>query len=131
MEMQAIRQLVDRYCHAIHTQKAEDFLPLWNQDALCTLITPSQLYEGLDSIYQDFLLECIRKSYSRIDLLTEDVDIRIVGDTAIVIFAYSTDCDLRENGAPFGIAGLETQVYCKTAAGWKLTHIHYSLNTKD
>ena len=129
---QKIYKMVERYSNAIHTQKAEDFLPLWNENTLCTLISPSGYYVGIESIYQDFLLEQIRKAYSRIDLIADNVDIRIINDTsAVVIFSYYTDCNRRDTGEPFGIAGLETQVYHKVGDNWKLTHVHYSLNPKE
>ena len=123
--------MVERYRHAIHTQAAEDFLPLWNPCAVCTLISPSGCFTGVNSIYQDFLLGGIRKAYTRIDLLTKDINVRFTGDSAIVLFSYSTDCIRRETGEPFSIAGLETQVYNQVNGEWKLTHVHYSLSPKE
>lgn len=126
---QEILNMVQQYKAAIHTQEAEDFLPLWDENALCTLISPSGFYQGIDSIYQNFLLNGIRKAYSRIDLISDDIHIRRMDDSnAIVLFTYHTDCNRRETGEPFGIAGLETQIYHKGNAGWKLVHVHYSVN---
>lgn len=122
--------MVKRYRHAIHTQAAEDFLPLWNPGVACTLISPGGCFTGVNSIYQDFLLGGIRKAYPRIDLLPEDINVRITGDSAIVLFAYSTDCIRRETGEPFSIAGLETQVYNHVNGEWKLTHVHHSPSPK-
>lgn len=123
---QALLDMVERYRLAIGTQQTEDFLPLWSKQVPCTLVSPSGCYTGVESIYQDFLLGRIRKAYSRIELITHSVDVRMAGDCAIVLFAYSTDCTLRGSDEPFGIAGLETQVYTREADGWKLTHVHYS-----
>ena len=50
----------------------------------------------------------------------------LTDDTAIVLFSYYTDCIRRENGEPYGIEGLETQVYKKQDGDWKLAHVHYS-----
>lgn len=127
---QAILTMIERYRHAISTQEAEDFLPLWDRSADCTLISPSHSYTGIDAIYNDFLLGAIRHAYSRIDLVTENIDVRILGDCAVVIFAYATDCIRRDTGEPFGISGLETQVYRLVEGDWKLVHVHYSLNKK-
>lgn len=129
MMEQEIMEMIQRYKNAIHTQEAEDFLPLWDGNIPCTLISPSGFYQGVDSIYQDFLLSGIRKAYSRIDLISDHIDIRMMDENnAVVIFAYHTECNRRETGEPFGIAGLETQVYHKGNAGWKLVHVHYSVN---
>lgn len=122
---QALLDMVERYRLAIGTQQAEDFLPLWHEKVPCTLISPGGCYTGVESIYQDFLLGRIRKAYSRIELITRSIDVCILGDCAIVLFAYATDCTLRDTGEPYGIAGLETQVYIRKDDGWKLTHVHY------
>lgn len=123
---QEILAMVEGYRQAISTQREEDFLPLWNEQAQCTLISPSGYYVGLQSISRDFLQDRIGKAYSRIELITKNIDVRIVGDCAIVVFSYSTDCTLRSSGEAFGIAGLETQVYNRIGESWKLTHVHYS-----
>ncbi len=128
MEKTEILEALERYKNAIHTQAASDFLPLWAEDCETVLISPSGYYTGTQNIYQQFLLEGIRRAYSRIDLLSHSVEVRILSeDLATVVFAYSTDCERRENGEAFSIAGLETQVYCKQNGLWKLAHVHYSV----
>lgn len=126
--MEEILACLEQYKHAVHTQAWEDFAPIWAEGTENVLISPGGYYRGTQSIYEDFLLNGIRKAYSRIDLVSHSVDVRITGATAVVVFSYSTDCDLRETGEPFGIAGLETQVYVKQKDHWKLTHVHYSKN---
>ena len=120
--------MVEQYKTAVHTQAWEDFAPLWAEGAENVLISPGGYFVGTQMIYKEFLINRIRKAYSRIDLISHDIDVRITGDTAIVVFSYSTDCDLRESGDRFGIAGLETQVYVRQNGLWKLTHVHYSMN---
>lgn len=128
VEQAAILAMLERYKHAIHTQEAEDFLPLWAEGVETVLISPSGYYAGTENIYQHFLLDGIRRAYSRIDLLSHSAEVRILSeDLAIVVFSYSTDCDRRETGEFFSIAGLETQVYCRQQGQWKLCHVHYSV----
>ena len=94
----------------------------------CNLISVGTIFEGVDSIYQKFLVDLIRKFYTKIDLIKdEELKINFINEnTAIVIFKYHTDCILRENGEKFGIKGVETQVVVKEEGEWKITHIHYS-----
>lgn len=73
----------------------------------------------------------IRKAYSHSELITHSVDVRMAGNCAIVLFAYSTDRTLRGSGEPFGIAGLEAQVCIREDDGWKLTHVHYSTDKQQ
>ena len=128
MDKTALLECVERYKHAVHTQAAEDFLPLWAEGCETVLISPGGCYVGTQNIYEQFLLGGIRKAYERIDLLSHQVDVRLISeDLATVVFSYSTDCIRRDNGEPFGIAGLETQVFCRQNGQWKLVHVHYSM----
>lgn len=124
---QSLRSMVERYCHAIHTQSAEDFLPLWSSRSDNILISPGGIFRGTEDIFHRFLINGIHAAYSRIDLIVRSVEVRIMNNSAIVVFAYSTDCIRRDSGEPFGIAGLETQSYLLEDDQWKLTHVHYSV----
>lgn len=126
-DQQEILQLIERYKTAIHTQRGEDFLPLWSETCQTSLISLSTCYSGTESIYQDFLVGRIHKAYSSIRLLTKEVQVRMISHTcAMAIFSYSTQCIRRETGEPYGIEGLETQVFVKEEKGWRLVHIQYA-----
>ena len=91
------------------------------------LISIGKIFKGIDSIYKDFVIDLIQKSYTTIDLIPDDIDVHInSNDLAIIIFKYHTDCILRKNGEKFGINGVETQIFIKEDNLWKLKHIHYS-----
>ena len=81
---------------------------------------------GKKAIQNDFL-GLIRKVYETIDLISESTDVRLLNEKcALIIFAYHTDCIRRESGEPYGIAGLETQVYILENGDWRLVHVQYS-----
>ena len=127
-DIRTITELVDKYCKAVNTQEKDDVYSIFSLKGKCTLISVSKIFDGLDSIYQNFLVDLIRKFYTKIDLIKdEELKINFVNEnTAIVIFKYHTECILRENGEKFGIKGVETQVMIKEDGDWKITHIHYS-----
>ncbi len=127
MEELKIKKLVDQYRHVIHTQNKEEFYKLWSSHKENTLISITNKFVGVDSIYQDFLINGIQKTYLSIDLIAEHIDIHLLNeDLAVVIFKYHTECIRREDNLPYGIQGLETQVMIKETGEWKLAHIHYS-----
>ena len=122
--MEAIRQKVLEYCTAVEKQDRTAFRQLFDQDA--TLISISTLFDGIDSIANDFL-GVIQKAYQTIRLIPENIDIRFWNDNmAVVIFQYHTECIRREDGSEYGIAGMETQIYMHKNGDWRLTHVHYS-----
>lgn len=126
-DFQMITELVSKYQQAIHTQNENDFRALWTDENTNTLISIANKYEGINSIYQDFLINGIQASYSDINLIADDIHINFLDNsTAIVIFNYHTECIKRDTHEPYGIMGIETQVVKKIGNEWKLVHIHYS-----
>lgn len=126
-EIEKIKQLVKEYQEAIHNQNKDDFMLLWSNEKSNILISIAQQFEGVENIYQDFLIGRIQKAYTEINLIAEKIDIRFIDEElAIVVFQYHTECIKRESGEEYGISGLETQVVKKVGDQWKLVHVHYS-----
>ena len=122
-----IKSLICNYQMAIHTQEKEDFIPLWTGDDDNVLISITDKFVGIEAIYHDFLINGIRRAYTKIDLIAEDIQINFISDDlAIIIFKYHTECIRRETNEAYGIQGLETQVVKKVNDEWKFVHIHYS-----
>lgn len=124
---QEITAMVEQYAKAIETQDKEDFYSLWANSPDCVLISITSQYVGVESISRDFLIGGIQAAYSQIRLITEGVEVHEINDDlATVVFRYHTECIRRESGEPYGINGLETQVYIREGEDWKLLHVHYS-----
>ncbi len=111
----------------VHTQNREDAEQVWAKNAECSLVSVATEYKGFDAIYHDFLINRIRANNSRIDLINDGLEIRLVNpELAILVFQYHTEAILRATGLPGGIRGIETQVAVKEDGQWKLVHVHYS-----
>lgn len=118
---------MEQYKKSVHTQEAEDRYAIWPKQEGNVLISPGGCFRGTKEIHEGFLLNCIRKAYTRIDLISKETTVRKLTDsTAIVVFEYVTDCIRRENGEPFALGGIETQVYVLEDGNWKLAHVQYS-----
>ena len=128
-DIQQIKELINKYCLAVKTQDKDIVDKIFSKNKKCNLISIATVFEGVDSIYENFL-GLIKKMYSKIELIKdEELKINFINETtAILIFKYHTDCILRENGEKFGINGVETQLVIKEEGDWKIVHIHYSKN---
>ena len=128
-DIEQIKELINKYCLAVKTQDKDIVDKIFSKNKKCNLISIATVFEGVDSIYENFL-GLIKKMYSKIELIKdEELKINFISDTtAIIIFKYHTDCILRENGEKFGINGVETQLIIKEEGDWKIVHIHYSKN---
>lgn len=127
-DIQLIKTVVSKYCDAIHTQNREAFLSLWSGADSDTLISIAKKYCGAENIYSDFLIGGIQLAYSEIKLIADsEPQVNMIDEaTAVVVFEYHTECTRRDDGTPYGIQGIETQIMVKTGGNWRLRHVHYS-----
>ena len=128
-DIKLISETVNNYCLAVKTQDKDIVYKIFSKNKKCMLVSVGTVFEGLDSIYKDFL-GLIKQLYSKIELIKdEELKINFIDEkSAVIIFKYHTECILRENGKDFGINGVETQLIIKEEGNWKIVHIHYSKN---
>ena len=128
-DIKLINETVKNYCLAVKTQDKDIVYKIFSKNKKCMLVSIGKVFEGLDSIYKDFL-GLIKQLYSKIELIKdEELKINFIDEkSAVIIFKYHTECILRENGKDFGINGVETQLIIKEEGNWKIVHIHYSKN---
>ena len=80
-----ITETVDKYCLAIQTQNKNDFRSLFSQKQQCTLISVGTVFQGLNTIYEDFVLNGIQKAYSKIELIKdEDLKINFINEETAI-----------------------------------------------
>lgn len=126
-EEKQILDLVTKYCETIATQDVNEFASLWADQKENMLISVTKLYVGTKAICDEFLIGVIHQTYETIELIADDIQIRMIAkDVAIVVFKYHTECIRRETKEPYGIRGQETQVVVKENGQWKFVQIHYS-----
>ena len=127
-DIQKINNTINQYCLVIGTQVEKDFKNIFSKNKKCYLISVGRVFEGVDSIYKEFVIDLIQQFYTKIELIKdEEPKINFIDkEQAVIIFKYHTDCLLRESGEKFGINGVETQVLIKEDGNWKIVHIHYS-----
>lgn len=125
--MEKIIEVVNCYIDVIHTQNKEDFYKLWANNSECRLISIANEFIGVDSIYKDFLIDCIQANYKSIDLINDGISVNMINNhLAVVVFQYHTECITRDTLEEYGIEGIETQIIIKEDNEWKLLHVHYS-----
>ena len=128
--METRKQLLDlvaKYQKLVTQPSRELFDEVFSYAHPCNLIAITNRFESRERIYNDFLMGALKKAYSRIELIADEISVNVISEElAIVIFWYHTECDLRESGEPFGFSGIETQVMINEKGQWRIIHIHYS-----
>lgn len=125
-EQERLLMKLEQYKRLVHTQEEADAAGLWADHCDCSLISGGTVFKGTEAIQKDFL-GLIRQAYSEIQLVSDQVEIRMIDDRcALIVFEYHTECTRRETNEPYGILGLETQIYVKEQDDWRLVHVQYS-----
>lgn len=68
----------------------------------------------------------LQDAYAELHLQRSNVAIQTEGSAAWVAYDWKLDGRFA-NGSPAEVSGWETQIYRKTADGWRIAHIHYSV----
>ena len=71
-DKESIKELVNKYCKAVNTQEKNDVYSIFSKVQKCNLISVGTIFEGVDSIYQNFLIDLIRKFYTKIELIKDE-----------------------------------------------------------
>lgn len=64
--------------------------------------------------------------FSERSLKIHDITLHVYGNAAVAEFYWGLPTTFRADGSHITTHGRESQVFTKTAEGWKLVHVHYS-----
>ena len=121
----AIRDLVATYTRAVDAADTRMAGTVWSTTPDVSFIHPLGHARGWEEV-QRFFADVMGGMFSERKLTVRDVVVNAYGDAAWVEFYWTFDAKLRKEGTPISTAGRETQVYRRTADGWRLVHVHYS-----
>jgi ketosteroid isomerase-like protein len=119
-----IESLLDSYRQAVVSMDAEKFVTVWDDPARISMVSPIGRLSSITELNAFFTQ--MRAAYSELAFERRNTDIRVDGESARSIYDYSID-GVAPDGARVKFAGWETQVYRRTANGWRITHVHYSV----
>ena len=120
-----IQDIIKRYAQSVNELDLEKAKSLWADIPEISFIHPRGHEKGLEQIICSFFKDTMGM-FSKRELAPYDIDINIVGDTAIVVFYWEFNAIFAHDNDPLQTCGRETQIMTKTSDGWKLLHIHYS-----
>jgi ketosteroid isomerase-like protein len=119
-----IESLLNAYRQAVVAMDLDRFATLWDDRERISLVSPIGRISSMAEL-EGFFTQ-MRSSYAKLDFERRNTDVRVDGDSARAAYDYSID-GVGLNGARIQFAGWETQVYRRTAEGWRITHVHYSV----
>ena len=125
-EVERIRTLIRNYERSISDADTKLASEVWSATDDISFIHPLGHEHGWEEIKRNIYEKLMRDVFSERKLTTSDISIHTYKDAAWAEFNWVFVAKLRSNGSAVRTEGRETQVYHKTARGWRLVHIHYS-----
>lgn len=123
---ESITALIHKYERAVSDADATLAGEVWRQTADVSFIHPLGHEHGWEEIKRNIYEKLMGQVFSERQLTASNISVHSNKDAAWAEFNWVFVAKLRSNGSPVKTEGTETQVYFKTADGWRLVHVHYS-----
>jgi ketosteroid isomerase-like protein len=99
---------------------------VWLDTPDVSFIHPLGHEHGFDQIKQNVYGRLMGETFSERKLTPRDISVHVYGESAWAEFYWDFAAKFKKDGSPLATRGRETQVYKRTAQGWRLVHVHYS-----
>jgi ketosteroid isomerase-like protein len=119
-----VNAILDRYFQAVEGKDLVAFRALLADPGVFTAVTPTGRLQSPDDLQKFF--QDLENAYAELRLTRSNVAIGTEGSAAWAAFDWMLDGRFAD-GSPAAFTGWETQIYRKTADGWRIAHLHYSV----
>jgi ketosteroid isomerase-like protein len=120
-----IEQVFDKYVQSLNTGDVKLASQVWLQSPDLNVVTPIGRFKGWDSVKNDIYPNMVKEHPER-SLDAGNISIVLAGDAAWLVYDFVYTATLAD-GKPFKAEGWESHGYQRTADGWRIAHLHYSL----
>jgi ketosteroid isomerase-like protein len=121
-----IEQVFNKYLQTLNTLDVTQASQVWLNSPDVLVVTPVGRYKGWDSVQKDIYVNSFTKDFTERNVQVSNVSIVVAGDAAWVVYDFVYTAKLA-NGQPFTSKGWESHGYQRTANGWRIAHLHYSV----
>jgi ketosteroid isomerase-like protein len=121
-----VQQVFEKYIQSVKTADVGLAAEIWSHSNDIIVITPFGRFQGWDSVRENLYLNFLQKSFSERNLQPSNVAIRVAGDTAWSAFDWTFNGTFPD-GRTITSKGWESHVYRRTATGWAIVSLHYSV----
>jgi ketosteroid isomerase-like protein len=97
---------------------------VWLQSPDVLVVTPLGRYTGWDGVKEIYAKT--QKDFSARNVQASNVSIFVAGDVAWLVYDFVFTAK-QADGRPLTAKGWESHGYLRTANGWRIAHLHYSV----
>ena len=120
-----VEQIFNKYLQSLITGDVVLASQVWLQSSDVLVVTPIGRFQGWDSVHKDIYANMVKEFPER-NVQASNVSLVVAGDAAWLVYDFVYTAK-RADGQPFISKGWESHGYQRTANGWRIAHLHYSI----
>lgn len=120
-----VEQVFDKYLQSLDTGDVTLASQVWLNSPDVLVVTPVGRFQGWDSVRNDVYANMV-KVFPERKVQAKNVSIVVAGDAAWLVYDFVYTAK-RADGQPFASKGWESHGYRRTASGWRIVQLHYSV----
>jgi ketosteroid isomerase-like protein len=119
-----VEQVFRTYVRSLEAADVALAAKVWLQSPDVLVVTPIGRFQGWDGVKE--IWAKTQKEFSERKVQASNISIVVSGDAAWLVFDFVFAATLA-NGTPLVLRGWESHGYLRTADGWRIAHLHYSV----
>jgi ketosteroid isomerase-like protein len=119
-----VERAFSKYQQSLETADVVLAAEVWLQSPDVLVVTPVGRFQGWDGVKQ--IWAGMRKEFRERRVQASNISIVMAGDVAWLVYDFVFSAKLAD-GKPLLLKGWESHGYQRTADGWRIVHLHYSV----
>ena len=119
-----VEQAFNKYRQSLIAADVALASQVWLQSPDVLVVTPVGRFNGWDGVKEIYART--QKDFSDRNLQVSNVSIVVAGDAAWLVYDFVFTAK-QADGQPLTAKGWESHGYLRTADGWRIAHLHYSI----
>ena len=120
-----VERVFSIYLRSLEAADVELASQVWLQSPDVLVVSPIGRFNGWEGVKE--IWERTRTEFSVRKVQTSNVTIVVAGDAAWLVFDFVFTGTRADGKPPVVLTGWESHGYQRTADGWRLAHLHYSV----
>jgi ketosteroid isomerase-like protein len=121
-----IEQVFNKYLQSLNAADVGLASEVWLRSPDVLVVTPIGRFRGWDSVQNDIYVNSMQKQMRERHVQASNVSMVVAGDAAWLVYDFVFTAT-RADGRPLRFKGWESHGYERTADGWRIAHLHYSV----
>jgi len=121
-----LEQVFNKYLQSLNGADVALASQVWLQRPDVLVVTPFGRFQGWESVKRDIYINILQQQMREPKVQASNVSMVVAGDAAWLVYDFVFTAKWAD-GRPLRSKGWESHGYQRTAEGWRIAHLHYSV----